>query len=174
MYRHDPDTHCQKTEENKTTCNKPKNLECQNHFVRSLWDHNHGLESIIQLMVKFSPIVNVIVENVSLQKSESEFLHFSHFRQNEAEKWKWLFTCFHISDKMKQKSEGIGLVVGRVQRIEEEAANASLKVTVLIIKWGGHWPAMAMFLPQYKEGVKQLFLHEHKYVQCFLIQWLLW
>ena len=62
---------------------------------------------------------------------------------------------------MKQKSEGIGLVVGRVQRIEEEAANASLKVTVLIIKWGGHWPAMAMFLPQYKEGVKQLFLHEH-------------
>ena len=76
---------------------------------------------------------------------------------------------------MKQKSEGIGLVVGRVQRIEEEAANASLKVTVLIIKWGGHWPAMAMFLPQYKEGVKQLFLHEHKYVQCFLIQWqLLW
>ena len=36
MYRHDPDTHCQKTEENKTTCNKPKNLECQNHFVRSL------------------------------------------------------------------------------------------------------------------------------------------
>ena len=152
MYRHNPDTHCQKTEENKTTCNKPKNLECQNHFVRSLWDHNHGLESIIQLMVKFSPIVNVIVENVSLQKSESEFLHFSHFRQNEAEKWKWVFTCFHISDEMKQKSEGIGLVVGRVQRIEEEAANASLKVTVSIIKWGGHWPAMAMFLPQYKEG----------------------
>ena len=69
---------------------------------------------------------------------------------------------------MKQKSEGIGLVVGRVQRIEEEAANASLKVTVLIIKW--EWPAMAMLLPQYKEGVKQLFLHEHKYVQCFLIQ----
>ena len=31
---------------------------------------------------------------------------------------------------MKQKSEGIGLVVGRVQRIEEEAANASLKVTI--------------------------------------------
>ena len=35
-------------------------------------------------------------------------------------------------DKMKQKSEGIGLVVGRVQRIEEEAANASLKVTMIM------------------------------------------
>ena len=34
---------------------------------------------------------------------------------------------------MKQKSEGIGLVVGRVQRIEEEAANASLKVTMMMI-----------------------------------------
>ena len=33
---------------------------------------------------------------------------------------------FSEFDKMKQKSEGIGLVVGRVQRIEEEAANASL------------------------------------------------
>ena len=33
---------------------------------------------------------------------------------------------------MKQKSEGIGLVVGRVQRIEEEAANASLKVILLL------------------------------------------
>ena len=33
---------------------------------------------------------------------------------------------------MKQKSEGIGLVVGRVQRIEEEAANASLKVMMMI------------------------------------------
>ena len=33
---------------------------------------------------------------------------------------------------MKQKSEGIGLVVGRVQRIEEEAANASLKVTMIM------------------------------------------
>jgi len=32
---------------------------------------------------------------------------------------------------MKQKSEGIGLVVGRVQRIEEEAANASLKELLL-------------------------------------------
>ena len=34
---------------------------------------------------------------------------------------------------MKQKSEGIGLVVGRVQRIEEEAANASLKVILLLL-----------------------------------------
>ena len=34
---------------------------------------------------------------------------------------------------MKQKSEGIGLVVGRVQRIEEEAANASLKVTMMMM-----------------------------------------
>ena len=34
---------------------------------------------------------------------------------------------------MKQKSEGIGLVVGRVQRIEEEAANASLKVTIMMM-----------------------------------------
>ena len=34
---------------------------------------------------------------------------------------------------MKQKSEGIGLVVGRVQRIEEEAANASLKVTMMTV-----------------------------------------
>ena len=34
---------------------------------------------------------------------------------------------------MKQKSEGIGLVVGRVQRIEEEAANASLKVVVIVV-----------------------------------------
>ena len=34
---------------------------------------------------------------------------------------------------MKQKSEGIGLVVGRVQRIEEEAANASLKVMVMMM-----------------------------------------
>ena len=34
---------------------------------------------------------------------------------------------------MKQKSDGIGLVVGRVQRIEEEAANASLKVKVMMI-----------------------------------------
>ena len=34
---------------------------------------------------------------------------------------------------MKQKSDGIGLVVGRVQRIEEEAANASLKVTMIMI-----------------------------------------
>ena len=33
---------------------------------------------------------------------------------------------------MKQKSEGIGLVVGRVQRIEEEAANASLKVMIIL------------------------------------------
>ena len=41
---------------------------------------SHGLESIIQLMVKFSPIVNVVVENVSLQKSESEFLHFFTFQ----------------------------------------------------------------------------------------------
>ena len=34
---------------------------------------------------------------------------------------------------MKQKSEGIGLVVGRVQRIEEEAANASLKVMMTMM-----------------------------------------
>ena len=34
---------------------------------------------------------------------------------------------------MKQKSEGIGLVVGRVQRIEEEAANASLKVMMVMM-----------------------------------------
>ena len=34
---------------------------------------------------------------------------------------------------MKQKSEGIGLVVGRVQRIEEEAANASLKVMMMMM-----------------------------------------
>ena len=34
---------------------------------------------------------------------------------------------------MKQKSEGIGLVVGRVQRIEDEAANASLKVILLLL-----------------------------------------
>ena len=34
---------------------------------------------------------------------------------------------------MKQKREGIGLVVGRVQRIEEEAANASLKVILLLL-----------------------------------------
>ena len=40
---------------------------------------------------------------------------------------------FSEFDKMKQKSEGIGLVVGRVQRIEEEAANASLKVTMMTV-----------------------------------------
>ena len=40
---------------------------------------------------------------------------------------------FSEFDKMKQKSEGIGLVVGRVQRIEEEAANASLKVIMMMI-----------------------------------------
>ena len=40
---------------------------------------------------------------------------------------------FSEFDKMKQKSEGIGLVVGRVQRIEEEAANASLKVTMIMM-----------------------------------------
>ena len=40
---------------------------------------------------------------------------------------------FSEFDKMKQKSEGIGLVVGRVQRIEEEAANASLKVRKIMI-----------------------------------------
>ena len=40
---------------------------------------------------------------------------------------------FSEFDKMKQKSEGIGLVVGRVQRIEEEAANASLKVIMMIL-----------------------------------------
>ena len=40
---------------------------------------------------------------------------------------------FSEFDKMKQKSEGIGLVVGRVQRIEEEAANASLKVMMMMM-----------------------------------------
>ena len=45
----------------------------------------------------------------------------------------YLTSFFFQTKEMKQKSEGIGLVVGRVQRIEEEAANSSLKVVVLFL-----------------------------------------
>ena len=40
---------------------------------------------------------------------------------------------------MKQKSEGIGLVVGRVQRIEEEAANAKREEVLKAAEQLG-WP----------------------------------
>ena len=61
---------------------------------------------------------------------------------------------FSEFDKMKQKSEGIGLVVGRVQRIEEEAANASLKVTMMMVIM-----MMTMFVTIMILGLDVLFLN---------------